>query len=153
LARINYFLLMKIFQFSYHTSLVFNVVCELTSHFCSYVCMFWTICVHNSISNLNIAVVETCILKLSTCTAATRRPMMTTSDFMVYDSSVKLAAHRGYLNVFIPTALWNLQLICMLIYHFKTKIRLKIHTPLITNLSVSIIKLLVKQNICNLQAW
>jgi len=70
--------------------------------------MFCTTCVHNLIANSNISVVESCILKLFTCTAATRRPRITTSDFMVYDSSVKLDAHRGYLKVFIPTALWNL---------------------------------------------
>jgi hypothetical protein len=30
---------------------------------------------------------------------------MTTSDFMLYDSSVTLAAHTGRLKVFIPAAL------------------------------------------------
>jgi len=44
--------------------------------------------------NSNITVVEICIFKLFTCIAATRKPRMTTSDFMVYDSSVKLAAQR-----------------------------------------------------------
>jgi hypothetical protein len=67
--------------------------------------MFYTTCVHKLIANSNIAVAESCILKLFTCTAATRRTRMTTSDFMVYDSLVKLAAHRGYLKVFILTAL------------------------------------------------
>jgi len=61
--------------------------------------------VHNSILNSNITVVESCILNLYTCTAATNRPSMTTSDLMVYKNSLTMAAHRGPLKVFIPTAL------------------------------------------------
>jgi hypothetical protein len=104
--------------------------------------MFWNTYVHNSIANSNITAIKICILKLYTCTAATRRPRMTTSDLMVYDSAVKLAAYRGCLKAFIPSSLWNLQLIFKWLYHFKGKIRLKIHTPFITNLSLSIIKIL-----------
>jgi len=69
---------------------------------------------------------------------------MTTSDFILYEISVKLAAYKAHLKVFIPTALWNLQLIIMWLYHLKRKIRLEIQTPFITNLSVSIIKILGK---------
>jgi len=64
---------------------------------------------------------------------------MTTSDFMVYQSSVTLVAHEAHLKEFIPAAIWNLQLIIMWLYHFKRTIMLQIHTPFITNLSVSII--------------
>ena len=109
--------------------------------------------VHNSTTNSNITVAEICILKLYTCEAATRRPRMTNSDFMVYDSSVTLATHKAYLKVFIPTAIWNLQLICMWLYHFKRKIGLKILTPYITNLSVNVFKSLGKQKSCIIQAW
>jgi hypothetical protein len=105
-----------------------------------------------TILNSNVTVIESCILKLHTCAAATRRPRMTTSDFMVYDSSVKLVAHKARLKVFIPTALWYLQLIFTWLYHFKRKSRLKIHTPFITNLSVSIFKSLGKQKICIIPA-
>jgi len=49
---------------------------------------------------------------------------MTTSDFMVYQSSVTLAAHKAHLKVFVPSALWNLKLIWIWLYHFKRKIRL-----------------------------
>jgi len=63
---------------------------------------------------------------------------VTTSDFMAYDSSVKLAAQKTHLKVFIASSVWNLQLIFTWLYHFKRKIMLKIHTPFITNLSVSI---------------
>jgi len=67
--------------------------------------MFSNTYVHNSIVNSNITVIKSYILKLYTCTAATRRPRMTTIDFMVYDSAVKLAAHKTRLKVFIPSSL------------------------------------------------
>jgi len=78
---------------------------------------------------------------------------MTTSDFMVYQSSVTLVAHKAHLRVFIPAAIWNLQLIIMCLYHFKRTIMLQIHTPSITNLSANFIKILGKPKSCITQAW
>ena len=133
-------------------SLVFSVICKLTGHSVLNSACFEP---HMFIIQLQIQILQSlkiCILMLYTCTAATRRPRMTTSDFMVYDSAVKLAAHKTRLKVFIPSSLWNLQLIIMWLYHFKRKIRLKIHTPFITNLSVSIFKSVGKQKSCTIQA-
>jgi len=102
--------------------------------------MFWTTYVHNSIANSNSTVIKICILKLFTCTAATRRPRMTTSDFMMDQNSVTLATNKANLKLYVPTSIWNLRLIMMWLYHFKRKIRLRIQTPFITNLLVIIFK-------------
>jgi hypothetical protein len=57
-----------------------------------------------STANLNITAVQNCIMKLNTCTAASR-PRISASDFMVYCKAAQLTAHAALSMVSIPSSL------------------------------------------------
>jgi hypothetical protein len=105
-----------------------------------------------STANPSITAVHSCIIKLHTCTAASR-PRISASDFMVYCKAAQLTPYAAVSKIFIPSLLWNLQLIFTRFHHFKTTIILKIPISFITHLFVNIFENLWKTEWFIKQDW